>query len=244
MPPLIKHKGLASATDPGTVGGKPAPWTRLVLQKLVRYPPLAKEMMVLLRNCLDKHQQWRVEQQQIGDSHYIADPRSDEATQKEKALQERILEIRKRAHVMPPHFGKRSHKHILSTTHSGAGSPMASVVAPSVAFVHDGARPSQGDAHAALTEALSIHAGTAMESRPATQGTGVDEDSSEEDEAPGKGAIFQAYPPAVRFGPVPAGCVYRYKVTLLNAGVDYSKYRIRQPKLSNVSVVYTPCQVG
>jgi hypothetical protein len=224
------------------VGGKPAPWTRLVLQKLVRYPPLAKEMMVLLRNCLDKHREWRELQQQIGDAHYIADPRSDEAAQHEKALQERILEIRKKAQVVPPSFGKRSSK--LGHSLSAANTPLASAAAaPSVAFAHDAARSSLGAPRTIATEALSIHAGSAVETRPATQGTGLEEDSSEEEDAPGKGAVFQSYPPSVRFGPVPAGCVYRHKVTLLNAGVDYSKYRIRQPKLSNVSVVYTPCQV-
>lgn len=197
---------------------------------------------MLLRDCLNRHQQWRVEQQQIGDAHYIADPRSEDATQREKALQERILEIRKQAHVMPPAFGKRSARHMHGS--STANTPMASVApAPALAFAND-AGPSQiGAQPTGLTEALSIHAGTAMESRPSTKGTGVDEDSSEEEDAPGRGAIFHSYPPAVRFGPVPAGCVYRFKVTLLNAGVDYSKYRIRQPRLSNVSVVYTPCQV-
>ena len=52
MPALFKHNGLSSDTDVGTVNGKPAPWTRLVLQKLVQYPPLAKEMMVKLRRVL------------------------------------------------------------------------------------------------------------------------------------------------------------------------------------------------
>lgn len=72
----------------------------------------------------------------------------------------------------------------------------------------------------------------------------MQDDNSEEEVAPGRGAVFQSYPPVVEFGEVPAGCVYRHKVTILNAGVDYSKYRIKQPKFSNVSVVYTPCQVA
>ena len=42
------------------------------------------------------------------------------------------------------------------------------------------------------------------------------DDGSEEGpmEAPGRGAVFTAYPNAVHFGDVPAGCVYRYKVCL------------------------------
>ena len=71
---------------------QPAPWTRLVLQKLVRFPPLPKEQMVLLRRCLQKHREWRVAQEEMGDAHYITDVRSPRSSQLEKSVQERILE--------------------------------------------------------------------------------------------------------------------------------------------------------
>ena len=230
MPPLIKHKGLSSATDPGTVGGKPAPWTRLVLQKLVYYPPLAKENMVLLRRCLKKHEEWREEQNQIGDAHYLSDARSQEDTQLEKSVQQRIMEARTAAQMMPASFGKRSSKNVL-----GGATPMSSLssAAPhapqshSVAFARG---PPRGSISAQqMPDALSIHPGSAPATRPGTQATGMpDEESSEEEDAPGRGIVFQAFPPSVKFGEVPAGCVYRFKVSILNAGVDYSKYRIRQ----------------
>jgi hypothetical protein len=265
MPPLIKHKGLSSGTDPGTVGGKPAPWTRLVLQKLVYYPPLAKEIMVLLRRSLQTHAEWREEQDQIGDAHYLADVRSQETMRLEKSVQERIVEARKGAHVMPANFRRKSTKNVggMSPTHAGGMSSLSSA-APrgSVTFPHaehakaQGAYPqaeapfARGPPRAAMTDkqtpdSLSIHPGSASEMRPATQGTGMpDDESSEEEDAPGRGIVFRSYPPVVKFGEVPAGCVYRYKLTILNAGVDYSKYRIRQVTPSSVSdtpfALYTP----
>ena len=59
------------------------------------------------------------------------------------------------------------------------------------------------------------------------------DDGSEEGpmEAPGRGAVFTAYPNAVHFGDVPAGCVYRYKVCLKQdrgqkrAGIPLLAYR-------------------
>jgi len=114
LPPLLKHKGLTSATDSGTVGGKPAPWTRLVLQKLVRFPPLEKTAMVLLRRCLDVHREWREEQNQISDAHYITDTRSHEAAQQEKSLQERILEARKAGNITPHTFHRKYARNLLA----------------------------------------------------------------------------------------------------------------------------------
>ena len=235
LPPLLKHKGLTSATDSGTVGGKPAPWTRLVLQKLVRFPPLEKTAMVLLRRCLDVHREWREEQNQIGDAHYITDTRSHEAAQQEKSLQERILEARKAGNITPHTFRRKSTRNLLATAPSHADTATAGGPANSVAFAGHTSqhRPPAVTTNMQLTEALSVppgsHAGSASDTRPATQPTGIPGDeSSEEEDAPGRGAVFQSNPPVVHFGLVPAGCVYRYKVTILNAGVDFSKYRIRQ----------------
>ena len=152
MPPLIKHKGLSSATDAGTVGGKPAPWTRLVLQKLVRFPPLSKETMVVLRRCLGVHQAWRTEQDQIGDGHYIPDTRSQDATEMEQALQQRILDARKHAHIAPTKFRRSSTKHLLASGHATPLDGAASALA-SVNFAHTTRAPHSDHAHA-LTDAL------------------------------------------------------------------------------------------
>jgi hypothetical protein len=213
---------------------------------------------VLLRRSLQKHAEWREEQDQIGDAHYLSDVRSQETMRLEKSVQERIAEARKGAHRMPANFGRKSHKNVLggmSPTHAGGMSSLSSA-APrgSVAFPHAEAPAeapfARGPPRGAMTDkqmpdSLSIHPGSAPATRPATQGTGMpDDESSEEEDAPGRGIVFRSYPPVVKFGEVPAGCVYRYKLSILNAGVDYSKYRIRQVLPSTVSdrlfALYTP----
>ena len=209
------------------------------------------------------HQEWREEQDEIGDAHYIADPRDDKKLAQESSLQERILACRAEMNIPAPTFGKKRHG---QHGHSHASSVLVSPLgrhtpagdgiltgqgSKEVAFAGEGGTTRPSFEHKQMmearlgqvTEALSMHDDGST--RPGTRLTGASGDSSsEEEDAPGQGAVFRAYPAVVNFGQVPAGCVYRYKVTILNAGVDYSKYRIRQPKLSNVSVVYTPCQVA
>ncbi|EKX52042.1 hypothetical protein GUITHDRAFT_150660 [Guillardia theta CCMP2712] len=51
-------------------------------------------------------------------------------------------------------------------------------------------------------------------------------------------------PGLVDFGDLYAGYVYRSRLTVVNTGVDFSRFRIRQPSSSNVSVLYSPCQIA
>ena len=215
---------------------------------------------MILRRSLDKHQEWRREQEEIGDAHYITDTRAPAAVEKEVSLQDRILSSRKDANIAPASFGRRRSSKVHLGAGDGASSPLHHLPAhksdghtgggdhahagSSSNIFHRGAMRKQSLSGSVLTEALSVYAGaSAANTRPTTQGTAVSEDSDKEMEAVGRGVVFCAYPPVVNFGQVPAGCIYRCKVSILNAGIDYSKYRIRQPALSNVCVVYQPCQV-
>jgi hypothetical protein len=161
LPPLVRHKGLSSATDVGSVGGKPAPWTRLVLQKLVHYPPLPKTTMAVLRRCIGHHRAWRREQDLIADAHYLADPRDADKASLEHALQQRIIEARETRRVSAASFSKPRASSIASPTATSplaASSFLATAAAPvRSSFRHSSDRRSRPDLDTHLSIALSTH---------------------------------------------------------------------------------------
>ena len=161
LSPLVRHKGLSSATDVGSVGGKPAPWTRLVLQKLVQYPPLPKATMAVLRRCIDQHRAWRREQDLIADAHYLADPRDADKASLEHALQQRIIEARETKRISAASLSKPRASSIASPTATSplaASSSLATAAAPArSSFRHSADRRSRPDLDAHLSIALSTH---------------------------------------------------------------------------------------
>ena len=58
------------------------------------------------------------------------------------------------------------------------------------------------------------------------------------------GRAFRCLPGAANFGALELRKRYRLKLNLLNADVGYSKFRLRQPKNSSVSVIYSPQAVA
>lgn len=90
----------------------------------------------------------------------------------------------------------------------------------------------------------TVYSGTAVSGMLAGSLDRSDHLQAEEADSWRGGSTFRCTPGGVNFGPLQFRKLYRMKLLLLNIGTELSRFRLRQPKASNVSVLYSPAAVA
>lgn len=231
-PAAIADALIPAALRPGGLNPPSAGPRRIAFSalRLTLLPPTTPQRMAQLRTLVSRHQQWRGEEEQQANALYVEDTRAAEGVELERNIQERIAKARKDVGHPPARPVARSSPRAAAvTTPHPPNDPRAAPV------------PGTGGSH--VRGGSRIRAGQTIPPVPPSVPDATSH-SSRVTRVEGVGVVFACMPGVADFGAVRARLVYRLELQLLNTSVDYAKFRLRQPKASNLSVIYDPAQVA
>ena len=236
--------------------------TAVSLHHLIHYPPLATEAMVAMRTLVERHREWRDGVSEAADALYLADERSDKDLEDEAYVQARIVDARAQlaaaAALARETSSSRPGTSLAMTARTGAtgtlmtdvpkGTATKGVLKPYPPSTQRS--PVHGvDPRSALKKTVDTTTSGMAQTMEATNTMATTFGEAPQEEIfvvpEWCGATtFRCYPGAAAFGVLELRKRYRIRLSLLNVGVEYSKFRLRQPKNSTVSVIYNPQQVA